>query len=149
MKPRRRRTVALDETKLKDAGKQFYIWLAIDVKTKDLLAIRTSLQRSILDAELFFQRVLKMCPNRPLILADRAPDTPCDARPRPEVETTDPQHAECYRALVPNTEGEDEALLQQLPDEKRSQGGRALPRPLRPMVQLAQNTSDPGRAAMP
>ncbi|MEM3027577.1 MAG: hypothetical protein QW220_02480 [Candidatus Bathyarchaeia archaeon] len=32
--------------KLKDAGHQFYVWAAVDVKTKELLAIRASWHRS-------------------------------------------------------------------------------------------------------
>ncbi len=40
VRPRRRRLVALDETRLRDAGQQFHVWAAIDVKTKELLAIR-------------------------------------------------------------------------------------------------------------
>jgi transposase-like protein len=39
-KPRRWRAAALDETKLKDAGQQFYVWAAIDVKTRDPQAFR-------------------------------------------------------------------------------------------------------------
>jgi len=42
VKPRRRRMVALDETKLKDAGQPFHIWVAIDLRTRELLALRAS-----------------------------------------------------------------------------------------------------------
>ncbi|MEM2904664.1 MAG: hypothetical protein QW057_00635 [Candidatus Bathyarchaeia archaeon] len=36
VEPRERRLIALDETKLKDAGRQFYVWAAIDVGTLEL-----------------------------------------------------------------------------------------------------------------
>ena len=73
VKPRMRRTIALDETKLKDAGQQFYVWAAIDVRTRELLAIRASWQRSVYDADLFLRQVLRACTNKPLILVDRGP----------------------------------------------------------------------------
>jgi len=73
VKPKHRGMVAIDEMKLKEAGHHFYVWAAIDVKTKELLAIRASWQRSILDADLFLKQVLKACVNKPLILVDRGP----------------------------------------------------------------------------
>jgi len=73
VRPRSRRAVAMDETKLKVMGCQLYVWAAIDVKTRELLAIRASWQRSVLDADLFLRQVLKTCVNKPLILVDRGP----------------------------------------------------------------------------
>ena len=70
---RRRRLLALDETKLKLAGQQFYLWACIDVHAKEVLALRVSWARSNLDAELFLRRVLEACLNKPMVLVDRGP----------------------------------------------------------------------------
>jgi len=72
-KRRRRRVIAVDETKLKLKGQQLYVWAAVDVKAKEVLACRVSWTRSILDAEAFLRKVLEACSNRPLILVDRGP----------------------------------------------------------------------------
>jgi len=70
---RHRRSVAVDETKLKICGEQFYVWAAIDVKSKEVLACRVSWTRSIMQAEAFLRKVLETCTNKPLILVDRGP----------------------------------------------------------------------------
>lgn len=72
-KPRRRRTVAVDETKLKLGGAQFYVWAARDVRRGEVLAFRVSWTRSALDAELFLREAMEACTNRPLILVDKGP----------------------------------------------------------------------------
>lgn len=72
-RPRRRGVVAVDETKLKLGGIQFYVWAARDVRRKEILALRVSWTRSSLDAELFLGDALKACLNRPLILVDKGP----------------------------------------------------------------------------
>jgi len=41
----------VDETKLKLKVEQLFVWAAIDVKTREVLACRVSWSRSILDAE--------------------------------------------------------------------------------------------------
>lgn len=71
--PKYRPVVAVDETKLKRNGEQLYIWAAIDVEAKEILAFRASWTRSNLDALLFLQDVLKLCTNKPLILVDKGP----------------------------------------------------------------------------
>ncbi|MEM0049332.1 MAG: hypothetical protein QW424_03195 [Candidatus Bathyarchaeia archaeon] len=38
----RRRAIAVDETKLKLCGERFYVWAAVDVKTREVLACRVS-----------------------------------------------------------------------------------------------------------
>jgi len=68
-----RRMVAVDETKIKADGEWCYVWAAIDVDTRELLAIRVSWQRNILHAEAFLRRVLETCTNKPLILVDKGP----------------------------------------------------------------------------
>ncbi|MEM2922262.1 MAG: DDE-type integrase/transposase/recombinase, partial [Candidatus Bathyarchaeia archaeon] len=55
-KRRRRRVIAVDETKLKLKGQQLYVWAAVDVKAKEVLACRVSWTRSILDAEAFLRK---------------------------------------------------------------------------------------------
>jgi transposase-like protein len=40
-----RRSVAIDETKQKVNGRQLFVWSAIDVDTKELLATYTSYQQ--------------------------------------------------------------------------------------------------------
>jgi len=72
-KLRRRRLVAIDETKLKLKGEQFYLWAAVDVDTHEVLGFKASWQRSSLDAILFMRQVLKLCSNKPLILVDKGP----------------------------------------------------------------------------
>jgi len=70
---RRRRVVAIDETKLKLKGEQLFVWAAVDVETREVLACRVSWSRSILDAEWFLKKVLEACSNKPLILVDKGP----------------------------------------------------------------------------
>lgn len=72
-KQTRRRTVAVDETKLELCGEQFFVWAAVDVKSKEVLACRVSWTRSIMQAEAFLRKVLETCTNKPLILVDRGP----------------------------------------------------------------------------
>jgi len=69
----RRRVVAVDETKLKLNGEQLYVWAAVDVKTKEVLACRVSWTRNIMQAETFLRKVLEACVNNPLILVDKGP----------------------------------------------------------------------------
>jgi len=69
----RRRVVAVDETKLKLCGEQFFIWAAVDVKTKEVLACRVSWVRNMLHAEAFLRKVVETCTNKPLILVDKGP----------------------------------------------------------------------------
>ena len=73
LKLKRRRVVAVDETKLKLIGEQFYLWAAVDVDTHEVLAFKASWQRSSLDALIFMEEVLKLCSNKPLILVDKGP----------------------------------------------------------------------------
>jgi len=45
VEPRFRRAVAVDETVLKMGGKRFYVWAAVDVDSREVLAIGASFQR--------------------------------------------------------------------------------------------------------
>ena len=53
-----RRAVAVDETKLKVNGEQMLVWAAIDVESREILAVNASWQRSILCAEHVLERRL-------------------------------------------------------------------------------------------
>jgi transposase-like protein len=64
--PRYRRCIAVDETKLSVKGVYVYVWSAVDVDSKELLALEASYGRSSLNA-------LKMCTNKPLVIVDRGP----------------------------------------------------------------------------
>ena len=63
--------MAVDETKLKLCGEHLYVWAAIDVKTKEVLACRVSWTRNIMQAEAFLRKVLETCTNRPLIFVNK------------------------------------------------------------------------------
>ncbi len=65
---KRRRYIAVDETKLH--GDQVYVWVARDAG--EVLAVRVSYTRSVLDAELFLEQILR-CENKPIILVDHEP----------------------------------------------------------------------------
>jgi transposase-like protein len=71
--PRYRRCIAVDETKLSVKGIYVYVWSAVDVDSKELLALEASYGRSSLNALAFLKKALKMCTNRPLVLVDRGP----------------------------------------------------------------------------
>jgi len=106
-----RRLVAIDETKLKVNGKHVFVWAAIDVDTRELLAVCASYQRSSLNSYMFLRKVLKACANRPLILVDRGPWYP-DALNRLGLKWEHLRHEEQGREVVSHIEGEDHALLQ-------------------------------------
>jgi len=69
---KRRKIVAVDETKIKINGKQAFFWAAIDVKTRELVAIEISWQRNGAIAKWFIQDILKRCKNKPKIITDGA-----------------------------------------------------------------------------
>ena len=66
-----RRLVAIDETVIKLEDKRIYIWVAIDVDTKECLAV--SKGRSRIEVYTFLKQMLKYCKNKPEIVVDRAP----------------------------------------------------------------------------
>jgi transposase-like protein len=65
--PRYRRCIAVDETKLRVKKSYVYIWSAVDVDSKKLLALEASYGRSSLNALAFLKKALKMCTNKPLV----------------------------------------------------------------------------------
>jgi putative transposase len=70
--PRYRRCIAVDETKLR-VKSYVYIWSAVDVDSKELLALEASYGRSSLNALAFLKKALKMCTNKPLVIVDKGP----------------------------------------------------------------------------
>jgi transposase-like protein len=71
--PRYRRCIAVDETKLSVKGVHVYVWSAVDVDSKELLALEASYGRSSLNALAFLKKALRMCTNKPLVIVDRGP----------------------------------------------------------------------------
>jgi putative transposase len=71
--PRYRRCIAVDETKLSVKSVYVYVWSAVDVDSKKLLALEASYGRSSLNALSFLKKALKMCTNKPLVIVDKGP----------------------------------------------------------------------------
>ena len=72
-KRKHRRAVAVDETKVKLENQWVYIWNAIDVDNREVIAVHVSTTRTSLDVLYFLRRVLECCENEPLILVDGGP----------------------------------------------------------------------------
>ena len=70
-KKKERRLIAIDETKLKLKKKLIFIWAAIDIDTKECLAVWASESRGSFEAYVFLKEVLKYCENKPEIVVDR------------------------------------------------------------------------------
>ena len=68
---RERGLIAIDETKLKLEKKLIFVWAAIDIDTKECLAIWASESRGSFEAYVFLKEVLKYCENKPEIVVDR------------------------------------------------------------------------------
>jgi transposase-like protein len=73
--PRGRRLVAVDGTELEASGRVVYVWAAMDIDTRELLAVEAMWSRSSLQALPFLRRVLGRHANKPLFVADRARGT--------------------------------------------------------------------------
>jgi len=69
--PRYSRCIAVDETKLSVKGVHVYVWSAVDVDSKELLALEASYGRISLNAPSFMKKALRMCTNKPLVIVDR------------------------------------------------------------------------------
>jgi len=57
--PRCRRCIAVDETKLRVKKSYVYVWSAVDVDSRELLALEASYGRSCLNAPSFLKKALK------------------------------------------------------------------------------------------
>jgi putative transposase len=71
--PRYRRCIAIDEAKLCVKKSHVYVWSAVNVDSKELLALEASYGRSSLNALAFLKKALRMCTNKPLVLVDKGP----------------------------------------------------------------------------
>jgi transposase-like protein len=71
--PRYRRCIAIDETKLCVKKSYVYVWSAVDVDSKELLALEASYGGSSLNALAFLKKALRMCTNKPLVIVDKGP----------------------------------------------------------------------------
>jgi len=49
------------------------VWSAVDVDSKELLALEASYGRSSLNALAFLKKALRMRTNKPLVIVDRSP----------------------------------------------------------------------------
>ena len=68
---KKRRLIAIDETKLKLENKHIFIWSAIDVDTKECLTVWATEGRSSFHAYEFLKEVLRYCENKPEVVVDR------------------------------------------------------------------------------
>jgi len=68
---KKRRLIAVDETKIKLENRQIFIWSAVDVDTKECLFILATDGRSGFHAYAFFKEVLRFCESKPEIVVDR------------------------------------------------------------------------------
>ncbi len=68
---KKRRLIAIDETKLKLENRYIFVWSAIDTDTKECLAVWATEGRSSFHAYAFLKEVLKYCENKPEIVVDR------------------------------------------------------------------------------
>ena len=71
--PRYRRCIAVDQTKLRVKKSYVYIWSAVDVDSRELLALEASYGRSSLNALSFLKKALRMCTDKQLALVDKGP----------------------------------------------------------------------------
>ena len=70
---RERRLIAIDETVIKLEDKRIYVWVAIDVDTKECLAVWVSEGRSKIEVYAFLRKILQYCKNKPEVVVDKAP----------------------------------------------------------------------------
>ena len=96
-----RRSIALDETKVKREKKQVYLWTAVDVDTKEVLGVYISESRTDLDTYSFLKKCLCFCINKPIIIGDKGPWYPWALkRLRLEYDHQTIWGAECCRTIV-------------------------------------------------
>jgi len=68
-----RRAIAMDETKLKIEDQWYYLWAAIDLDSKEILAILLSRGRACMDTLIFLRKILRYCSNKPTFYVDGGP----------------------------------------------------------------------------
>ncbi len=70
---KQRHFIAVDETEIKINGKRRYLWAAIDVESREVLAVWITVTRNWWAARDFILIVLKPCENQPTFLVDGRP----------------------------------------------------------------------------
>lgn len=74
IQPKERTMIAVDETVVKINGKRCFIWAAVDIFSKELIAFDVSRGRSSLDSLVFLARVKARCKGElPIVLVDKGP----------------------------------------------------------------------------
>ena len=70
---RERRALAIDETKVRIGMAWWYLWAAIDLDSKEILAVQLTTTRSHMDTIVFLAKVVRSCSNRPYVYVDGGP----------------------------------------------------------------------------
>ena len=70
-KKKERKLIAVDETIIRVGDWKVFVWAAIDVETKECLAIWVSMARHQFLVSKFIRIVLKYCKNKPTFIVDR------------------------------------------------------------------------------
>jgi len=70
---KQRNFIAVDETVIKTNGEKRYLWAAIDVESREVLAVWITTTRNWWIARDFLLVVLKSCENQPVFLVDGGP----------------------------------------------------------------------------
>lgn len=65
--------MAIDETKIKLEGRWQYLWAAIHVDSREILAIGITRSRSSLDTLILMREALRSCEDRPKVYVDGGP----------------------------------------------------------------------------
>lgn len=73
IKPKEHTQIAADETVVKINGYRCFLWAAVDIHTKELVAFDASAGRSGLDAIVFLSKVKSGCTNNPILITDKGP----------------------------------------------------------------------------
>ena len=58
---------------MKVNGSHLFVWAAIEVDSREVLAVDASWQHSIINTEHILKKALRSCLNKPLILVDKEP----------------------------------------------------------------------------
>jgi transposase-like protein len=127
--PRCRRCIAVYETKLRVKKSYVYIWSAVDVDSKELLALEASYGRSSLNALAFLKKALRICTNKPLVLVDKGPWY----RWAFEKLGLEYRHEEQGREILQISEGENRSIPPQAKRERPRTGNhepQAIPKPI-------------------
>jgi putative transposase len=135
--PRYGRCIAVDETKLRVKKSYVYIWSAVDVDSKELLALEASYGRSSLNALAFLKKALRMCTNKPLVLVDKGPWY----RWAFERLGLEYRHEEQGRKILQIPEGENRSIPPQAKREKPHTANnkpKTIPKPIRTLLSAAR-----------